>query len=75
MREAAFDPAAIAADAVVLAELDGGTGHERVRIGGGLHRGRGGARRAARLSVERLDRRPAGSVPLTHPLEIVERSQ
>ena len=32
MREAAFDPAAIAADAVVLAELHGGTGHERVRI-------------------------------------------
>jgi len=28
----AFDPAAIAADAVVLAELDGGTGRERVRI-------------------------------------------
>ncbi len=27
-----FDPAAIAADAVALAELPGGTGHERVRI-------------------------------------------
>jgi tripeptide aminopeptidase len=27
-----FDPAAIAADAVALAELRGGTGHERVRI-------------------------------------------
>jgi len=27
-----FDPAAIAADAVALAELHGGTGHERVRI-------------------------------------------
>ena len=32
MPEAAFDPAAIAADAVALAELHGGTGHERVRI-------------------------------------------
>ena len=32
MREAAFDPAAIAADAVALAELHGGTGHEHVRI-------------------------------------------
>ena len=32
MREVAFDPAAIAADAVALAELHGGTGHERVRI-------------------------------------------
>ena len=27
-----FDPAAIAADAVTLAELHGGTGHESVRI-------------------------------------------
>jgi hypothetical protein len=27
------DPAAIAADAVALAELPGGTGHEQVRIG------------------------------------------
>jgi len=27
-----FDPEAIAADAVALAELPGGTGHERVRI-------------------------------------------
>jgi len=32
MRDAAFDPAAIAADAVALAELPGGTGHEQVRI-------------------------------------------
>jgi len=32
MPEAAFDPAAIAADAAALAELPGGTGHERVRI-------------------------------------------
>jgi hypothetical protein len=32
MRDAAFDPAAIAADAVELAELPGGTGHEQVRI-------------------------------------------
>jgi acetylornithine deacetylase/succinyl-diaminopimelate desuccinylase-like protein len=32
MPEAAFDPAAIAADAVALAELPGGTGHEQVRI-------------------------------------------
>ena len=32
MSEAAFDPAAIAADAVALAELHGGTGHEQVRI-------------------------------------------
>ena len=32
MPEAAFDPAAIAADAVALAELYGGTGHEQVRI-------------------------------------------
>jgi acetylornithine deacetylase/succinyl-diaminopimelate desuccinylase-like protein len=32
MPEAAFDPAAIAADAVALAELHGGTGHEQVRI-------------------------------------------
>jgi tripeptide aminopeptidase len=32
MMDAVFDPAAIAADAVVLAELDGGTGRERVRI-------------------------------------------
>jgi putative aminopeptidase FrvX len=32
MPEAAFDPAAITADAVALAELHGGTGHERVRI-------------------------------------------
>jgi tripeptide aminopeptidase len=32
MGDAAFDPAAIAADAVLLAELHGGTGHERVRI-------------------------------------------
>jgi acetylornithine deacetylase/succinyl-diaminopimelate desuccinylase-like protein len=32
MMDAAFDPAAIAADAVVLAGLDGGTGRERVRI-------------------------------------------
>ena len=31
MRDAAFDPAAIAADAVALAELPGGTGHEQVR--------------------------------------------
>lgn len=33
MRDWAFDPAAIAADAVTLAELPGGTGHEQVRIG------------------------------------------
>ena len=32
MMDTVFDPAAIAADAVVLAELDGGTGRERVRI-------------------------------------------
>ena len=32
MRDAALDPAAIAADAVALAELPGGTGHEQVRI-------------------------------------------
>ena len=32
MRDAAFDPAAIAADTVALAELPGGTGHEQVRI-------------------------------------------
>jgi tripeptide aminopeptidase len=32
MGDAAFDPAAITADAVLLAELHGGTGHERVRI-------------------------------------------
>ena len=32
MPEAAFDPAAIAADAVALAELHGGTGREQVRI-------------------------------------------
>jgi tripeptide aminopeptidase len=32
MTDTAFDPAAIAADAVALAELDGGTGRERVRI-------------------------------------------
>jgi tripeptide aminopeptidase len=32
MTDAAFNPAAIAADAVALAELDGGTGRERVRI-------------------------------------------
>jgi tripeptide aminopeptidase len=32
MRDAAFDTAAIAADAVALAELHGGTGHERVHI-------------------------------------------
>jgi tripeptide aminopeptidase len=32
MEDAAFDPAAIAADAVLLAELNGGTGHELVRI-------------------------------------------
>jgi tripeptide aminopeptidase len=32
MMNTAFDPAAIAADAVVLAGLDGGTGRERVRI-------------------------------------------
>jgi len=32
MPEVTFDPAAIAADAVALAELPGGTGHERVRI-------------------------------------------
>jgi glutamate synthase domain-containing protein 2 len=32
MRDAAFDTAAIAADAVVLAGLHGGTGHEQVRI-------------------------------------------
>jgi tripeptide aminopeptidase len=32
MREVAFDQAAIAADAVALAELHGGTGHEHVRI-------------------------------------------
>jgi tripeptide aminopeptidase len=31
MADTAFDPAAIAADAVALAELDGGTGRERVR--------------------------------------------
>ena len=31
MRDAAFDPAAIAADAVELAELPGGTGHEQLR--------------------------------------------
>ena len=32
MTDTAVDPAAIAADAVALAELDGGTGRERVRI-------------------------------------------
>jgi hypothetical protein len=32
MTDAAFDPAAIAADAVALAELDGATGRERVPI-------------------------------------------
>ena len=32
MRDRPFDPAAIAADAVTLAELHGGTGHESVRI-------------------------------------------
>jgi hypothetical protein len=32
MREVRLDPAAIAADAVALAELHGGTGHEHVRI-------------------------------------------
>jgi tripeptide aminopeptidase len=32
MEDAAFDPAAIAADGVLLAELHGGTGHERVRV-------------------------------------------
>jgi tripeptide aminopeptidase len=32
MDDTAFDPAAIAADAVALAELHGGTGHESVRI-------------------------------------------
>lgn len=32
MRDAAFDQAAIAADAVALARLHGGTGHERVRV-------------------------------------------
>ena len=31
-KDEAFDPAAIAADAVALAELHGGTGHEQVRI-------------------------------------------
>jgi acetylornithine deacetylase/succinyl-diaminopimelate desuccinylase-like protein len=33
MRDWAFDPAAIAADAVALAEMPGGTGHEQARIG------------------------------------------
>ena len=32
MQDTAFDPAAIAADAVALAELQGGTGNERIRI-------------------------------------------
>jgi hypothetical protein len=32
MRDTAYDIAAIAADAVALAELHGGTGNERVRI-------------------------------------------
>ncbi len=32
MQDTAFDPAAIAADAVALAELPGGTGHERIRM-------------------------------------------
>ncbi len=32
MHDVAFDPATIAADAVTLAELHGGTGHESVRI-------------------------------------------
>ena len=32
MQDTAFDPAAIAADAVALAELHGGTGHECTRI-------------------------------------------
>jgi hypothetical protein len=32
MRELAFDPAAIAADAVALAELNGGTGRESVHV-------------------------------------------
>jgi hypothetical protein len=32
MTDTAVDPAAIASDAVALAELDGGTGRERVRI-------------------------------------------
>jgi putative aminopeptidase FrvX len=32
MRDRPFDPAAIAADAVTLAELYGGPGHESVRI-------------------------------------------
>ncbi len=33
MRDTGVDPAAIAADAITLAELPGGTGHERVRTG------------------------------------------
>jgi putative aminopeptidase FrvX len=32
MRDAAFDTGVIIAEAVALAELPGGTGHERVRI-------------------------------------------
>ena len=32
MQDTALPPAAIAADAVALAELDGGTGNERTRI-------------------------------------------
>jgi hypothetical protein len=58
MRDWAFDPAAIAADAVTLAVLPGGTGHEQVRIGW-LQR---------RLAGLPGDRRPAGSVPPDHPL-------
>jgi putative aminopeptidase FrvX len=104
----AFDTGAIAADAMALAELPGGTGHEQVRIDWLQRRlaGKPGSRyvdeagnlvwtfgpppyrlavlvhvdrrEAAladihvspglRLATERLDRRPAGSVPLTHPL-------
>ena len=65
----AFDTGAIASDAMALAELPGGTGHEQVRIDwlqrrlADIHVSPG-----LRLATERLDRRPAGSVPLTHPL-------
>ena len=54
---AAFDPQAIAADAVALAELHGGTGHESVRIDW-----------LQRRLVQASGRRPAGSMPLEHPL-------
>jgi hypothetical protein len=67
-------PEAIAADTVALAELPGGTGHERVRIdwldkrlAAGVNVIAARASATVEWRATDLDLRPAGSVPLAHP--------